>query len=69
MTRPPLPPACSLANGAGHLGLFIVATRRHGGGLVFGALSHSVRVMLKPLAGETLAQYLERVPRDRPEPA
>lgn len=107
-----------LADGVWHLGLFIVATRHHGGGLaqrlygdlerwarhqgacwmrlgvvvgnsraerfwerqrfievkrrhglVFGALTHSVRVMLKPLAVETLAQYLERVQRDRPEPA
>lgn len=107
-----------LADGVWHLGLFIVATRHHGGGLAqrlyasleawarqhgaswmrlgvvvgntrgerfwerqgfvevkcrhgleFGALRQSVRVMLKPLAGETLVQYLERVPRDRPEPA
>ena len=41
--------------------------RRHG--LVFGRLTHSVRVMLKPLGDEALAQYLERVPRDRPDPA
>lgn len=41
--------------------------RRHG--LEFGTLTHSVRVMWKPLADAGLASYLERVPRDRPDPA
>ena len=32
----------------------------------FGAQTHRVLVMVKPLRGHTLADYLERVPRDRP---
>lgn len=38
---------------------------RHG--LPFGALVRTVRVMVKPLAGGTVDEYLARVPRDRPD--
>lgn len=36
-------------------------------GVEVGNLTHTIHVMLKPLAGQTLAAYLERVERDRPE--
>lgn len=35
-------------------------------GMVFGALTQSIRVMFKPLAGGTLTDYLALVERDRP---
>jgi len=35
-------------------------------GLVHGERSHAALVMLKPLGSNTLAAYLEQVPRDRP---
>lgn len=38
---------------------------RHG--LVYGRLTHSISVRVKPLEGGTVDQYLERVPRDRPD--
>lgn len=38
-------------------------------GVVMGKLTHTMRVMVKPLAGGTVEQYLALVPRDRPEPA
>jgi GNAT superfamily N-acetyltransferase len=105
-----------LAPSVWHIGLFIVATSRHGGGdshllyrsieswarssgarwlrlgvvqgnlraerfweregftqtrlrsgVSMGKLHNTVRVMCKPLAGGSLAQYLAIVPRDRPE--
>jgi hypothetical protein len=34
--------------------------------MVFGAQTQSIRVMFKPLAGGTLADYLALVERDRP---
>ena len=107
-----------LAAGVWHIGLFIVATTRHGNGeakvllqglqdwagangagwlrlgvvqgnaraerfwesagyveartregIPMGKLSHTVRVMVKPLAGGSMEEYLTLVPRDRPEPA
>ena len=36
-------------------------------GLAMGRLTNTVRVMVKPLAGGSHAEYLDRVPRDRPE--
>lgn len=107
-----------LAPAVWHLGLFILATERHGRGeaaglcdaladwarahggrwmrlgvvqanprgqrfwqrqgyvklrerpdLVMGTLTHTVEVMVRPLADDaTWADYLARVPRDRPEP-
>jgi GNAT superfamily N-acetyltransferase len=36
-------------------------------GLPFGRQTRTVRIMVKPLAGGTLAEYLSIVPRDRPE--
>ena len=39
------------------------------GGLRMGRLEQTVRVMVKPLAGGRLADYLALVARDRPEPA
>lgn len=38
-------------------------------GLTMGARVNDLRVMAKPLAGGTLAEYLALVARDRPEPA
>jgi GNAT superfamily N-acetyltransferase len=38
-------------------------------GLVMGQRTNTVRVMLKPLADETLEEYLAQVPRDRPDGA
>jgi ADP-ribose pyrophosphatase YjhB (NUDIX family)/GNAT superfamily N-acetyltransferase len=35
-------------------------------GLVMGQRTNTVRVMLKPLAGDTVDEYLAQVPRDRP---
>lgn len=107
-----------LAPGVWHIGLFIIATSRHGTGdaqalhrgieswaasrgakwlrlgvvhgnvraerfwealgyveartrqgVELGRLVSTVRVMVKPLAGGTLAQYLTLVGRDRPDPA
>jgi len=105
-----------LAPGVWHIGLFIVATARHGSGeaqalyrsletwaqsngarwlrlgvvlgnaraerfwerhgfretrirdgIAMGRRSNTVRVMVKPLAGEAIEHYLALVPRDRPE--
>jgi GNAT superfamily N-acetyltransferase len=105
-----------LAPGVWHIGLFIVATARHGNGdapllyrsleawarqngarwmrlgvvagnargqrfwermgfvevrrregVAMGKLTHTLRVMAKPLAGGSLDDYLALVPRDRPE--
>ena len=39
------------------------------GGVVMGRLTHTVRVMVKPLVMQDLERYLQLVPRDRPEPA
>ena len=39
---------------------------RDRGGIRLGARTHTVRVMVKPLAGGTLPQYLALVVRDRP---
>ena len=39
---------------------------RNRGGIRLGTRTHTVRVMVKPLAGGTLPQYLARVVRDRP---
>ena len=36
-------------------------------GVEMGRLTNTLRVMVKPLAGGTLEQYLQLVPRDRPE--
>ena len=36
-------------------------------GVEFGAQTNTLRVMFKPLAGGTLAEYLALVPRDRPD--
>jgi GNAT superfamily N-acetyltransferase len=36
-------------------------------GIEMGARINTVRVLLKPLAGDSLADYLAQVPRDRPE--
>lgn len=107
-----------LAPGVWHIGLFIVATARHGSGdaqrlhqglrdwaaaqgaawlrlgvvqgnaraerfwqaqgyrqtrlrqeVQIGPRTHTVRVMVLPLAGGDIADYLARVPRDRPESA
>jgi hypothetical protein len=38
-------------------------------GLQMGRRTNSVRVMVKPLDGGTLDEYLALVPRDRPESA
>ena len=38
-------------------------------GVELGKLVNTVRVMVKPLAGGTLARYLTLVGRDRPDPA
>src|SRR6185503_9869809 len=86
-----------LAAGVWHIGLFIVATERHGSGdaqalyrgleawarsngaawlrlgfietrtrlVDMGQRTNTVRVMIKPLAGGTLEQYLSLVERDR----
>lgn len=105
-----------LAFGVWHIGLFVVATSRHGNGdaralhdamaewfrlqgvewvrlgvvegntraerfwegcgyrevrkrhgMVMGRQTNTVRVMLKPLAGGTVEEYLSLVPRDRPD--
>jgi GNAT superfamily N-acetyltransferase len=37
-------------------------------GVRFGSQARTVRVMFKPLAGGTLAEYLSIIARDRPEP-
>lgn len=105
-----------LAEGVWHIGLFIVATARHGNGdaqrlhhglerwaadhgarwlrlgvvhgnaraerfwrsmgytqvrtregVTLGRLTHKLRVMVKPLGGHTLEEFLSKVARDRPE--
>jgi predicted GNAT superfamily acetyltransferase len=38
-------------------------------GLQMGQRTNTVRVMIKPLAGSTLEEYLALVPRDRPDGA
>lgn len=107
-----------LAPGVWHIGLFIVATSRHGSGdaqqlhhglerwasghgarwlrlgvvqgnaraerfwesmgymqvrtregVAMGKLTNTLRVMVKPLHGQTIEEFLALVPRDRPEPA
>ena len=106
-----------LAPGVWHVGLFIIATRLHGGGAAtllcdgldawmhergaqwlrlgvvrgnaraerfwerrgfvelrerevpMGARMNTVRVMARPLEGGSLADYLARIPRDRPDAA
>jgi hypothetical protein len=106
-----------LAPGVWHIGLFIVATSRHGTceaqvlhrgleswalsngatwlrlgvvkgnaraerfwhslgyvqvrmreGIAMGKLTNAVRVMVKPIGGDTIEHYLSLVPRDRPGP-
>ncbi|MDX2219960.1 MAG: GNAT family N-acetyltransferase [Burkholderiales bacterium] len=44
---------------------YIETRKRHG--LVMGQRTNTVRVMLKPLAGGTVEEYLSLVPRDRPD--
>ena len=44
---------------------FVEVRRRHG--LQYGRLTHSVIVMVKPLADAGLAQYLSQVVRDQPD--
>jgi len=46
---------------------FVEVRRREG--IVIGRQVNTMRVMVKPLAGGDLADYLSRVPRDRPEAA
>jgi GNAT superfamily N-acetyltransferase len=107
-----------LAPGVWHIGLFIVATSRHGTGeaqvlhrgletwalanhatwlrlgvvqgnaraerfwhslgyvqvlmregIPMGKLTNAIRVMVKPIGGDTIERYLSLVPRDRPDPA
>ncbi|MEN5254456.1 hypothetical protein [Pseudomonas protegens] len=36
-------------------------------GIELGRLQHQVRIMIKPLAGDALADYLALMPRDRSE--
>ncbi|MBK7369189.1 MAG: GNAT family N-acetyltransferase [Candidatus Eisenbacteria bacterium] len=36
-------------------------------GVVYGKLTHSISVRVKPLEGGTVEEYLARVPRDRPD--
>ncbi len=45
------------------------AETRTRGNIVMGKRVNTVRVMMKPLAGGTLAQYLSLIERDRPEAA
>jgi GNAT superfamily N-acetyltransferase len=40
---------------------------RQRSGVVIGALTHRLRVMVKPLPGNSLDDYLAAVPRDRPD--
>jgi hypothetical protein len=69
-----------LAVSVWHIGLFIVATARHGSGrrrgvaevrkrdgVQMGRQVNALRVMAKPLAGGTLEQHTALVSRDRPE--
>lgn len=44
---------------------FVEVRRRLG--VAMGELTHELRVMVKPMAGENVAEYLSRVARDRPE--
>ncbi|MBL8518363.1 MAG: GNAT family N-acetyltransferase [Betaproteobacteria bacterium] len=44
---------------------YIETRKRHG--LVMGQRTNTVRVMMKPLAGGTIEEYLALVPRDRPD--
>jgi predicted GNAT superfamily acetyltransferase len=46
------------------LGYFETRTRE---GIVMGKLKNTIRVMVKPLAGDSLEQYLSLIERDRPE--
>ncbi len=46
---------------------FVELRQRHG--VATGPRLNSIRVMLKPLAGATQAQYLALVARDRPDPS
>jgi hypothetical protein len=47
-------------------GLFVQARTRRG--VEMGRLANTLRVMVKPLAGDSLAHYLSLVQRNRPEP-
>jgi len=44
---------------------YMEVRKRHG--LIMGQRTNTVRVMLKPLAGGTVDEYLALVPRDRPD--
>jgi GNAT superfamily N-acetyltransferase len=44
---------------------YVQTRRRHG--VEFGARTHTLRVMFKPLASGSVEEYLSLVPRDRPE--
>lgn len=44
---------------------YVETRKRHG--LVMGQRTNTVRVMMKPLAGGTVEEYLALVPRDRPD--
>lgn len=44
---------------------FVDVRKRHG--VEMGRLVNTLRVMAKPLAGGSVAEYLARVPRDRPD--
>jgi ribosomal protein S18 acetylase RimI-like enzyme len=74
--------AWAVARGALYLRLGVLAPNERGArfwqrqGLVevkqrpdtpYGALRHTVRVLVKPLSGGSVADYLSRVARDRPE--
>ena len=76
--------ACAIAHGAQWLRLGVVAGHARAErfwsgrgfsqvrlrvGVPMGARSNTVRVMIKPLAGGTLDDYLARVQRDRPDAA
>ena len=37
-------------------------------GVAMGNLTNTLRVMVKPLHGQTIEEFLVLVPRDRPEP-
>jgi hypothetical protein len=44
---------------------FVDARKRDG--VQFGARTHTIRVMFKPLAGRSLREYLALIARDRPD--
>ena len=48
------------------MGYIQVRTRE---GVAMGKLTNTLRVMVKPLHGQTIEEFLALVPRDRPEPA